>query len=86
MQIANSLKRQTFDPEVHNHESECIICMQSYERDDIVTQLSCHPSHYFHLVCIEDWIKSGKNSCPICRHQIKDLNLNNEAADENALE
>jgi len=38
------------------------------ETDDI-TPLPCDERHFFHTVCIEDWLKT-KNSCPICRKPI----------------
>ena len=38
--------------------------------NDMVTQLSCDNRHYFHTECIENWIKTGRNTCPICRSEI----------------
>jgi hypothetical protein len=35
--IANSLQRQEYDPNVHKHESQCVICLQKYEANDFVT-------------------------------------------------
>lgn len=55
------------------HESECVICLTAYEQEDCVTQLKCSESHYFHADCIAQWVRSGKNSCPICRVQIRSL-------------
>lgn len=58
-------------------ENECIICMQQYGPNDMITTLSCNEKHFFHTHCIEKWI-SNRNQidlsgpkCPICRSPIK---------------
>ena len=34
--------------------------------------LKCSEKHYFHTECISGWIKSGKNTCPLCKGEIED--------------
>ena len=51
-------------------DEECAICFTEYGEDDIVTKLSCNEKHIYHEVCIAQWIKQGKNSCPACRAPI----------------
>jgi hypothetical protein len=62
------IKKKDFDmplENLENKEIQCIICTEilNYGR-----KLPC--SHYFHLVCLMEWITQGKKQCPICRKQI----------------
>lgn len=55
--ILASLSRTQYNPDLHNHEKNCIICLVDYEENDVVTQLRCDPRHYFHTSCVEGWVK-----------------------------
>lgn len=68
--ILDSLSKVPFSAGNFNHDTQCAICFVDYKTTDLVTQLECDPRHYFHTECIESWIKSGNNSCPICRNVI----------------
>ena len=46
---------------------ECIICLSEFEDGDELRQLRCHPSHVFHVNCI-----NRVSTCPLCR---KDLSF-----------
>jgi hypothetical protein len=68
--ILNSLSRIQFSESLFgalSNENECIICMQSYKTEDMITNLGCNERHFFHTECIEEWIRRGNNQCPICR-------------------
>ena len=71
--VIESLAKFKFDTGNFTHDNTCIICMAEYEAEDDVTPLECDPRHYFHTDCIQDWIKQGKNSCPVCRVPIKEF-------------
>ncbi|KAJ5143771.1 uncharacterized protein N7515_002558 [Penicillium bovifimosum] len=46
----------------------CLICLSDYEVADEVRQLGkC--KHVFHQECIDQWLTTGRNSCPLCRGQ-----------------
>ncbi|KAH8691249.1 hypothetical protein BGW36DRAFT_304662 [Talaromyces proteolyticus] len=46
----------------------CLICLSEYEAADEVRQLSkC--KHIYHKECIDQWLTTGRNSCPLCRGQ-----------------
>jgi hypothetical protein len=47
--------------------------MCPFDDDSIITQLKCNDQHYFHTECLENWVKEGKNSCPMCRAPIEDF-------------
>ena len=54
-------------------ETTCAICMDDFKAGDKVTQLKCNEGHIFHTECIVMWIQQGKNSCPICRAPIENI-------------
>eukprot|EP00347_Sterkiella_histriomuscorum_P003510 403364024 len=71
--VIQNLTRLKFKTDQFTNENVCSICFVDYNNDDDVTPLSCNPGHYFHTACIEDWIKIGKNSCPLCRSPIQQI-------------
>ena len=68
-----------------NNNSICSIC---YENISFETKHYCHCGHHFHCCCINNWIKAGKNNCPICRKNIdcsqnQSIELEEEEENEN---
>ncbi|PLB48004.1 putative E3 ubiquitin ligase [Aspergillus steynii IBT 23096] len=46
----------------------CLICLSDYEAAEELRQLNkC--KHVFHRDCIDQWLTTGRNSCPLCRGQ-----------------
>ncbi|RMZ76676.1 hypothetical protein DV738_g4807, partial [Chaetothyriales sp. CBS 135597] len=46
----------------------CLICLCDYAAAEEVRQLGkCR--HVFHRECIDEWLTTGRNSCPMCRAQ-----------------
>ena len=70
MIVLKSLQRTKFNRSLFRTEDECIICWNEYTENDDVVQLKCNDKHFFHSKCIEDWIKAGNNTCPMCREPI----------------
>ncbi|PYH47516.1 RING-H2 finger protein [Aspergillus saccharolyticus JOP 1030-1] len=59
----------------------CLICLSDYEVADELRQLTkC--KHLFHRDCIDQWLTTGRNSCPLCRGQGVAETSNNESATE----
>lgn len=75
-QVLRSLTRRKFDPSTFTKDEACSICYIDYQEEDDITPLSCDPKHYYHTACIEEWIKKGHNTCPLCRKPIKDASPN----------
>lgn len=47
-------------------EERCVICLNNYEIGEECRQLNkC--KHFFHKVCIDEWLMTGRNTCPTCR-------------------
>ncbi|KAF7504234.1 hypothetical protein GJ744_002556 [Endocarpon pusillum] len=46
----------------------CLICLCDYEAKEEVRRLGkCQ--HMYHRECIDEWLTTGRNSCPMCRGQ-----------------
>jgi hypothetical protein len=78
--ILQSLSKIAYDPTQFEHEAQCVICMIDYQESDLITQLKCDKTHYFHTSCLESWIKSNNNSCPYCREEIKKFDIEDESS------
>ena len=59
---------------------KCVICMEKYAINDEVKTLPCF--HLFHKECIDQWLKAGNNSCPICKNVINNNNLGEDFNDD----
>ena len=46
-------------------DTNCSICLSNYKKNDKITKLTCH--HTFHYICLYNWFKLKKDSCPLCR-------------------
>lgn len=67
VKILRNLVKTKYSSLVFKTDEECIICWTPYTDSDDVIKLECNEKHFFHHGCIESWIKSGKNTCPMCR-------------------
>jgi hypothetical protein len=46
----------------------CLVCLCDFEAKDVARKLvKCN--HLFHRECIDQWLTTGRNSCPLCREQ-----------------
>lgn len=46
----------------------CLVCLCDFETKDTGRKLvKCN--HLFHKECIDQWLTTGRNSCPLCREQ-----------------
>ena len=54
---------ENLDPE----KKECVICLEEFKNDDLITSLPC--IHSFHTHCIKSWLQRV-NECPVCKFQI----------------
>ncbi|WBW74673.1 ubiquitin-protein ligase E3 [Schizosaccharomyces osmophilus] len=46
--------------------STCLICLEPFECNVLCRRLkSC--KHFYHKDCVDQWLTTGNNSCPLCR-------------------
>ena len=50
------LRHIPFAEDIFSYSDECAICLTKYQENDDVTVLPCNEKHYFHTVCIKDWL------------------------------
>ncbi|KAI9296138.1 hypothetical protein K502DRAFT_289952 [Neoconidiobolus thromboides FSU 785] len=43
----------------------CQVCLTEYVDKDALRILKCQ--HAFHTDCIDKWLTTGSNNCPVCR-------------------
>ncbi|PCH06819.1 hypothetical protein PENOC_021950 [Penicillium occitanis (nom. inval.)] len=71
VEYAGSLVAEALEGEqtINLGETErCLICLSDYEAAEEVRQLTkC--KHLYHKECIDQWLTTGRNSCPLCRGQ-----------------
>jgi hypothetical protein len=49
-------------------DTRCLICLCNFEAEEEARKLvKCE--HLFHKICIDQWLTTGRNSCPLCRGQ-----------------
>lgn len=72
------------DGEVLNHSVEgrrCHVCLSDYEVGQECRKLN-NCNHTFHKECIDQWLITGRNSCPLCRGE--GVKKHDETADADA--
>ncbi|KAJ5081685.1 hypothetical protein NUU61_009949 [Penicillium alfredii] len=64
----------------------CLICLSDYEVAEEVRELA-QCNHVFHKDCIDQWLTTGRNSCPLCRGQgVNETSSSNNTAPDPALD
>ena len=46
----------------------CSICLASFEIGETAGKTAC--KHVFHSTCINEWVRTGRRTCPYCRSAI----------------
>jgi hypothetical protein len=58
-----------FDPETRRGEEACPICLETFKPNEEISQTrGCN--HRFHPVCLFRLLRSGQNTCPLCRRNL----------------
>ncbi|SJX66319.1 uncharacterized protein SRS1_16640 [Sporisorium reilianum f. sp. reilianum] len=50
-----------------NMAERCLVCLEDWQDDDDCRVLACR--HAFHTTCVDRWMTSSSNTCPMCRRQ-----------------
>lgn len=65
-------------------DARCLVCLCEFERDEEARKL-VRCEHVFHKVCIDQWLTTGRNSCPLCRGEgVHESNKDDANADADA--
>jgi len=60
-----SMRVWHFSPSSVIDESQCHICLEDFAEGDSLRALPCN--HFFHINCVDAWLKQKSSSCPTCR-------------------
>lgn len=55
--------------DIETSELSCSICLNDKIDNEIICNTNCN--HSFCKGCLHDWFHQGKNTCPICRQELK---------------
>ena len=55
------------ESELDENETDCIICLEKFKKDDDAIYLPCQ--HLFHKACLYEWFKI-KDFCPYCKTKV----------------
>ncbi|EME79641.1 uncharacterized protein MYCFIDRAFT_87921 [Pseudocercospora fijiensis CIRAD86] len=70
---------------VLDDDQRCLVCLCDFETKEVARKLvKCN--HLFHKECIDQWLTTGRNSCPLCREQGVDEKKPVESESENESE
>lgn len=62
------LKRLTSHVMRTDSPEECPICKEEYKTGDHIRPLPC--KHEFHKVCVDKWLTTAGQTCPLCRANV----------------
>lgn len=49
----------------------CAVCLDDFEHGQQVRRLAC--SHLYHRTCIDPWLQTSSNCCPLCKREVPNL-------------
>ncbi|KAL2542759.1 putative E3 ubiquitin-protein ligase RHA2B [Abeliophyllum distichum] len=52
---------------------ECVVCLWIIDEGDEVREQRC--KHLYHRVCLDRWVRHWYKTCPLCRNNLKPLQL-----------
>lgn len=69
--MMNVMKRIPYANFMLKEARDCPICLESFNEKSQVVQLKCSKYHIFHYDCMERYLETGKDLCPLCRKPIE---------------
>lgn len=57
------------DVEVATGAGQCSICLEEMEEGSQIVKLPC--GHLFHKTCVSKWLRTGSQTCPLCKEQFR---------------
>lgn len=74
MEMAKAMLAQLGTNKGHEHDDECVICMEGFDPTNprMPTLCGCGENKtYFHLPCLYQWVDQGGSKCPSCRKRLR---------------
>ena len=53
---------------INENSGTCSICLAPFEIGETAVTTACN--HMFHSTCINEWVRIGRSTCPLCRSAI----------------
>ncbi|KAJ1024165.1 hypothetical protein NDA16_003004 [Ustilago loliicola] len=50
-----------------NMAERCLVCLEDWKDDEECRVMACR--HAFHALCVDRWMSTSSNTCPMCRRQ-----------------
>ena len=60
--------------ESEQNDENCPICYEPLSENPPINTTSC--GHTFHTLCLCNWLRSGNNTCPYCRNEFTEEQIN----------
>ena len=67
--VIKQLKKENFNSASHTADT-CIICLEKFKTDELVSELPCDERHIFHFDCLSLWLRT-KQICPLCKQPVR---------------
>ena len=64
----SNLEKINYKDNDNLYKNNCNICLNVFDNNEKIIKLKC--SHYYHINCIETWLKKHSNKCPMCRIEV----------------
>lgn len=68
---SSTLSRVEDELDSDDDDGVCAICLEEFETGEEVRLLAC--SHLYHRNCIDPWLQSSSNCCPLCKREVPNL-------------
>ena len=70
--ICQKIKFQQMKDIEKNISEEFCICLEEFQKEEVITFLPCGCFQIFHDPCIKEWLKKSL-TCPSCRQEVVDV-------------
>jgi len=78
----NVTEKKEIDPGL---DSTCSVCFEDMTKEDTLSQCVKTCKNYFHNNCIQMWLNTGHETCPLCRAKWSDNNLEHDTEIEDGI-
>ncbi|KAH7667346.1 Zinc finger RING/FYVE/PHD-type protein [Dioscorea alata] len=62
----------------------CVFCLCEVNEGDKIREIKCH--HVFHLACLDKWLDSWGDTCPLCRVSLSTTMMKKKKIEDDDIE